>query len=283
MVTKARDFLRLIKLKLMLFVSRRTPVLGNIYLYDNGINKFLIQVDDQASINHLLNSWPKIQSEIDYIKQISDQDSSILIVGANIGTIALSIAKFVKSVVAIEANPDTKKILDLNVCINNLKNVTTYNFAASDSNKKISFLKSTHNSGGSKRVPIIQKKIYYYDLPEEISIEGKKLDDIFSQKFDIILMDIEGSEIFALKGSPRLLNQADYLVIEFIPHHLRNVAVVTVDELLENILPYFSRLYIPSKKQFYYGQKIYDVLRSMYVKEEYDDGIIFSKKKDIYE
>ena len=283
MITNGRDFFRLIKLKLMLLISRRSPVLGNFYLYENSLNKFLIPIEDQASINHLLNSWQQVQSEIENIKQISDRNSSILIVGANIGTIALSVAKFVKSVVAIEANPDTKKILDLNVCINDLKNVATYNFAASDSNEEISFLKSTHNTGGSKRVPIIQKQIYYYDSPTEISVAGKKLDDVFGQKFDIIFMDIEGSENFALKGSARLLEQADYLVIEFIPHHLRNVAAVTVDELMKNILPYFSRLYIPSKKKFYSGQKIYEVLGSMYENEEHDDGIIFSKKKNNYE
>ena len=86
-----------------------------------------------------------------------DQDSVILVLGPHIGTHIIPLSKNVKKIDAIEANPDTFKILSLNILINKCKNISIYNFAAGNSSEKVSFLTNTVNSGGSKSLQKLRK------------------------------------------------------------------------------------------------------------------------------
>lgn len=105
--------------------------------------------------------------------------------------------------------------------------------------------------------------MYYYDQPDTVPVRMKELDGIFDKDFDLIFMDIEGSEHYALMGMQSVLSRAKALVVEFIPHHLVNVSGVTVDESLLNIYPHkdvFSNL-----------------LKKMFDEDKSDDGIVFEK------
>ena len=100
--------------------------------------------------------------------------------GPHIGAHIIPLSKNVKKIDAIEANPDTFKILSLNILINKCKNISIYNFAAGNSSEKVSFLTNTVNSGGSKIAPKVKKIPYYYDFPREITVDMKRLDDVLS-------------------------------------------------------------------------------------------------------
>jgi len=65
--------------------------------------------------------------------------------------------------------------------------------------------------------------------------------------------------------------------MEFIPHHLRNVAGVSVDQLLALIRPHFSTLFVPSQNLCVGRDQFGDVLQTMFGREESDDGIVFRK------
>ncbi len=97
------------------------------------------------------------------------------------------------------------------------------------------------------------------------------------RSFDVIFMDIEGSEYFALGGMPRLLAAAHVLCMEFVPHHLKNVSGVSVAQLLALIEPYFSSLFIPTKNLNLPKDQFQPVLQEMYDKEQSDDGIVFTR------
>jgi hypothetical protein len=90
-------------------------------------------------------------------------------------------------------------------------------------------------------------------------------------------MDIEGSEYFALGGMQHILSLASVLFIEFIPHHLRDVSAVSVDQLLERISPHFSMLYVPSLDITASRDQFGSVLQAMYDREQVDEGIVFRK------
>ena len=75
------------------------------------------------------------------------------------------------------------------------------------------------------------------------------LDELLpGESFDVVLMDIEGSEYFAFLGMQRILTYAMVLQVEFIPHHLRNVAGVSVAEFLKPIREHFTTLVVPDKR-----------------------------------
>jgi FkbM family methyltransferase len=214
--------------------------------------------------------------EIELLSSFLGEKSSVLILGSHIGSLAIPISKQCEKVVAIEANPNNYKLLRTNVLLNNCTNITTHNIAASDKKETIQFQLNTVNSGGSKRLPIHNKYIYTYDNPEVIEVQAYSLDDYLDdQRFDVVLIDIEGSEYFAMKGMPSILANATTLIVEFLPHHITNVAGITFDEFISNIPSHLKKLTIPSKNQTYPIDVGFNTLLEMFNSGSGDDGIVF--------
>ena len=205
-------------------------------------------------------------------------ETSVLVVGAHVGSLAVPISQICKELVAIEANPHTFQLLSQTFLLNNLSNCTPINIAASDKEETISFLLNKLNSGGSKRVPLFKKRMYYYDQPKEIQVKAYSLDAYLTDlSFDMVIMDIEGSEYFALKGMQQILSNAKVLAIEFLPHHLKNVSGVSVETFLTVIAPHFSSLFIPSKNLHVKSDEFLNILSDMYKRNQEEDMILFSK------
>ena len=215
-------------------------------------------------------------SEINQISQLIDSQSSVLIVGAHIGSLAIPIAKICSELVAIEANPSNFKLLQTNLKLNNTSNITIHNIAASNKKETIKFQLNKVNSGGSKRVPINNHYMYTYDNPEVIDVEAYSLDNYLSNnKFDLVLIDIEGSEYFAMQGMTDILSQTKNLIVEFLPHHISNVAGVKLTDFLDNIPGHLTKLTIPSKNKTYPIDVGIVTLQQMFESGQGDDGIIF--------
>ena len=214
--------------------------------------------------------------EIKLLSSFVDENASVLILGSHIGSLAIPISKHCEKVVAIEANPNNYKLLQTNVLLNNCGNISTHNTAASDKEETIKFQLNTVNSGGSKRLPIHNKYIYTYDNPEVIEVQAYSLDDYLDdQRFDVVLIDIEGSEYFAMKGMPSILSNTTTLIVEFLPHHITNVAGITFDDFISNIPSHLKKLTIPSKNQTYPVDVGLNTLQEMFNSGSGDDGIVF--------
>jgi len=236
---------------------------------------FLIDPQDYAIGWQLRTNGAYGANQLAILDQVLDEDSRLLIIGGHVGTIAIPVAKKGIPTVVLEANPDTFRLLELNLLLNAVNNCEIHPIAANDKKEEIRFLLNRSNSGGSKRKPLIDQHMYNYDNPNEIVVQGYALDDYLQgQVFDTIFMDIEGSEYFALKGMPRLLQQCSTLIMEFLPHHLKHVAGITVDELLAT-LPAFETLIIPSLKIEVPEAEFSSTLQRMYDNNLGDDGIIF--------
>lgn len=215
--------------------------------------------------------------EVARIVDLVGPKGSVLFVGTHVGAIAIPVSKAVGNVVAVEANPYTFQLLKYNKCLNDCENLELLEMAAGEVNGEIEFLLNTANSGGSKRLPSVKKINYFYDNPEVVKVKLRILDEALKDSFDLILMDIEGSEYFALKGMSRLLSSANNLILEFIPDHLRNVSSVTPDEFVRLIEPHFNYLYIPSLDIRVAKQDFSKKLNEMYDANISDNGIVFSK------
>jgi FkbM family methyltransferase len=238
---------------------------------------FLVDPEDDVIGYSLRNYGNSSSDQVNYLLNFIEERHNVLVVGAHIGTLAIPIAKECKSVVAIEANPYTFELLRLNICLNQIQNCSIFNFAANHTKGKIKFLLNRKNSGGSKRRPVIPKEMYYYDHPKEIDVEAERLDEHFPEEnFEIIIMDIEGSEYYALNGMPKLLERCSVLVIEFLPHHLKYVAGISIEDLF-NSLPDFRYLIVPSLKIKAKKNKILRVLSHMFENNLEDENLIFIK------
>jgi FkbM family methyltransferase len=240
---------------------------------------FAIDPEDRRVGKELRMNGKYGLDEVARLQPYLNLDSRVLVVGAHIGTLAIPIAKLCKEVIAIEANPRTFEFLEMNIAMNKADNCRAVNIAVSDRDETIDFLLSRANSGGSKRVPKIKRFMYYYDHPEKISIRAVSLDRYLERKgFDLIVMDIEGSEYFALKGMQDILSKSKVLAVEFLPHHLKNVSGVSVEEFLSVITPHFSRVIIPSKKLTLNNvSEFAGTLSEMYALEQGEEGLVFTK------
>lgn len=250
-------------------------------LYIEGKNgDFIIDKADLGVGLELRRSGMYGGFELECLEEYVDEQTNVLVVGAHIGTLAIPIAKKCANVVAIEANKTTYQLLVKNILLNKVDNCVAYNIAASDVKGKISFLENTSNSGGSKRKPIYDDYIYYYDNPTETLIDAEPLDTYLKDNFEVILMDLEGSEYFALKGMRRLICNSKVLIMEFIPHHFKNVSGIAVDDLL-GLLASFDRLTIPSQGIVVDAKSFSLVLNFMYDNNISDEGVIFERYNHI--
>lgn len=279
-----RNFLAALKLKLILlfqlwmgkFTKRMLGPHVSALVVDTLNGRFAIDPEDYELGKILRETGVYGQAELQAIESYLTAESRVLIVGAHIGTLVIPIARRVSQVTAIEANPATYDLLQMNLVLNAVDNCQAINIAASNKTEKLDFLINRTNSGGTKRVPKSKEFIYYYDQPEVRQIQAVSLDDYLTdQNFDLILMDIEGSEYFALLGMQRLLSHAKALMIEFLPHHLKNISGVTVPEFVEAISPHFSRLTIPSQGLVLPHSEFIPRLTAMVASQQGDDGIIF--------
>ena len=216
--------------------------------------------------------------EITRINQLITTKSNVLVVGAHIGSLVIPISKNCNKVVGIEANPNNFNLLKTNLHLNKSQNITIHNIAASSKQETIKFQMNVVNSGGSKRLPKNNEYMYRYDNPEVIEVQAYSLDDYLDENnFDLVLIDIEGSEYFAMQGMEKILSNCNTLIVEFLPHHLKNVADVTVEQFLSLIPKQFTKLTIPSKEETHPIDIGGVVLQQMYNNKEGDDGLIFTK------
>jgi FkbM family methyltransferase len=254
----------------------RSGTRGVLVKTDQGY--FCVDPDDQFVSKSLQDSGAYGAGEIELAASHMDRSSRVLVVGAHIGAIAIPLSKMCRELTAVEANPATYELLRLNVLLNERDNMRIIHAAANDANGTIEFVMSTHNSGGSKRMPKFRDATYFYDNPTIATIPARRLDDILDHAFDLVFMDIEGSEYFAFVGMPRLLAHAKTLIVEFLPHHLSRVAGITVDDFLAPLMSNFDHLTIPTTSRVVERDDFKSVLQDMYERDQWDPAIVFRKR-----
>ena len=240
---------------------------------------FLVDPRDNFVAKKLLNDGEYSQNEVRLASRFLKKKSCCLLLGGHIGSVVVPLAKLCRDVTVFEPNPESFELLNKNLLLNKIYNVRTYSKAANHENKSLNFLISKDNSGGSKRLPVIKASGYFYDNPKKISVDGVILDNFLKHKsFDLIFVDIEGSEYFAFKGMQKIFKQSKVLITEFVPHHLSYVASVSVAEFWATLEPHFKYLYIPeSKKIFENSNNIFRQLTLMFNDDKNYDNIVFLK------
>ena len=220
-------------------------------------------------------------SKITYLTSLISKEAVVYILGTHIGTLAIPIAGKVKTVIAFEPNPASFEFLKMNIYLNKIENIQAINKGVFNANTFIDFYQNTANSGGSKIKPEMDGFIYNYDKPNCIQIEVVKLDDFIAENNvpfpDLMIVDIEGAEYAALHGGSKCLEQLKYMCIEFVPHHLLNVANITVDQFLSVILPYFQTMLIVGGSDKRYNSGEIETILKEYLEKGICCDLLFYK------
>jgi FkbM family methyltransferase len=169
--------------------------------------------------------------ETEIVKKYVKKGNVVLDIGANIGYYTLIFAELVGEqgeVYAFEPSPENFSLLERNIKMNALKNVTSQQFAISNRSGKTRLYLSS-NPGDNR--------IYdAHDGSHSIEVVTVRLDDYFNdynKKIDFIKMDIQGAEWAAIQGMSEIINKNRGLKIlmEYSPNLIRGYGAEPADLL----------------------------------------------------
>jgi len=147
--------------------------------------------DWYSGIDHL-------SPELKFLKGMVEPEKVILDVGAHHGFISLLLAKWGGEVVAFEASPYNSNVLQKEVTLNEMNNITV-------ENKAVGLVEGRITISGGSNVRAVQTKWDAVDEVEMISID--KYCEMRSISPDLIKIDVEGFEVEVLKGAQGILEQ----------------------------------------------------------------------------
>lgn len=169
--------------------------------------------------NTLLFLFREIFLSYDYYFKVNKNSPKIIDCGANIGMSILFFKKVYPDceILAFEPNPSAFSLLQKNVSVNNLKNVTLFNFGLSDNEGTIEFYL------GKEKGSLIGSILRERGGENVLRIKTCKLSNfILDKHYDLIKIDVEGAEwkIIQELCKSNLLNSSDKYIIEY--HHRIN-------------------------------------------------------------
>ena len=178
-----------------------------IFKTKDGIKMLGEREDKRINPIEILNFGDCEADELRAARKFLKKDSIVLDIGANIGWHCLSLSENVPKgqIIAFEPSPKTFVILKNNIVINDVKNVKLYNFAISDKQKERLFYYYPTESGSSSFMDL------HSDIKrKKIRSKTKRLDDFIGRivsKIDFIKCDVEGAEIFVIKGALKTIKK----------------------------------------------------------------------------
>ena len=175
----------------------------------------------------------------DLIKKLLQPGYVFLDIGANIGYFSLlaSNNEPTSKIISFEPVKNLFEKLEQNISINTIKNITAFNVAVGDVNEeKELFISTPDNLGMSS----FREPENYSGKKEKVKVVS--IDSWFRtarlSKVDLVKLDVEGSELAALKGMQETLQDFKPLVIaEINPGTLRlfNLTPASVYDFLDKL------------------------------------------------
>ena len=190
------------------------------------------------------------ESTSSFIIQNLKPDSCFIDIGPHFGYFTLLSSRLVGPkgrVLAIEAMPDTYAILQSNIAINSLKNVTALEVAASNGSgtlvfKDFGILHSSLNTSAKPRGSVNK-------LEKEITVKSIAMDDVVAEqdfkRIDMIKIDAESSEELVLQGLTKTLTRDHpVVIIELGGHEVDEVEDGRVNYIFEYMAKFGYRGYL---------------------------------------
>ena len=184
-------------------VRRYLMLIGKLKI-DIKINNFIFEIDIRESIErktYFLKEYEKKRMEQLKIYSKKNKSDIFLDVGANIGFYSILFSNQFKQIYSFEPNERNFQILTKNINKNKIKKIKIFNFALGE---KEEILKGHSNTKGE----LFQTSGFAIsDNNEGEDVLIKKGDDIldFSNRNISIKIDVEGFELFVLKGLKSIL------------------------------------------------------------------------------
>lgn len=178
------------------------------------------------------------RKDIQFLLDLLRPEDCLLDIGANIGTHAICPSKCVGEsllVYSFEPNPRVYEYLQKNIQLNRLTNIHTFNLALGDTEDSV--VLHEESSDDTSWVDKVGS--------EGVEVPIKPLDALaldLQGRTTIVKMDIEGYELYALRGGEQTLQQAHVLCLEIGDRHSVRVGY-TAQELMSYLAGQGWRLF----------------------------------------
>lgn len=194
-------------------------------------------------LRHGEYDWPSIR----WLRSLLRPKARLVFAGAHIGAILVPLVSACaeSKALAFEPSPRNFQLLSMNLALNGLASVTARNVAIGEFKGQIAFTENHINTGNSR----IARD------GGEITVEVDTLDDAVPKEWDdidLIVMDIEGSEVAAMRGAHRVLSATRYLYVEFAPEQLREQQSCAA-EFVALAAKYFKSAYVVGSPIIFLG------------------------------
>jgi FkbM family methyltransferase len=148
-------------------------------------------------------------------------------IGANVGYFTCVLARLAGpegAVVAFEPEPNNLRLLQCNIALNGIRNASVEPVALGDADGTASlFIYKNSNQGRHSLVAsagMTQIEVPVRRLDDVLQTQERRFDGI-----DLIKIDVEGYEPFALAGAPESISKARALALEFSPDLIRKTGL----------------------------------------------------------
>jgi FkbM family methyltransferase len=178
--------------------------------------------------------WPQIAM----LNSLVGASSRLIFAGAHIGALLIPIVRAAgtRTVIAFEPSPRNFKLLTMNLALNELGVVVARNTALGERPGTIRFTENRINTGNS-RVAMSSGELHVPvdALDRTIPLEWESI--------DLIVMDVEGSEVAAMRGGRATLGRTQRLYVEFAPEQLQEQGNTT-EEFVAIVKEFFKSAYV---------------------------------------
>jgi FkbM family methyltransferase len=225
------DYLKYLE-KIYRKIRKDVVIPGTIRLFRYSLFGIKFYITNSVEAYRVLNYG----GEEDFTNQILNElrkEDVFFDIGACLGLVSLHAAKRCKQVYAFEPDPDLQKHLIHNITLNNVTNINVIQWAVMDLIGKVNLF-TNGTDGPSPSILNNANRI-------KISVEAKNIDHAIRKKElpfpNIMKLDVEGAEYFALIGMKNLLvsnNAPRKIFIEIHPTFLYEFKVT--GEEIKNIL-----------------------------------------------
>tara|TARA_Y100000034_G_C6780767_1_gene348960 strand:- start:65 stop:709 length:645 start_codon:yes stop_codon:yes gene_type:complete len=191
------------------YISKITIPINDVVCEYEGM-KILIRNPSKSLIGKSIYKygfWEKETTET-VVSKVKEK-MNILDVGADIGYYSLLFSKLVGNngmIYSFEPIPEAKGYLDVNICLNNIMNVKSYEFALFDE-EGFSYIEDPFGKSRLNNNPDMQN----YD---SIRVQTKKFDSLkINSRIDLIKIDVEGSEMNVLTGMKETIKKYHPIIL----------------------------------------------------------------------
>ena len=214
----------------------------------NGL--LVVDPSDFGVSRSLLSNGSYDWEEVMWLSRLLNRQSRMIVVGAHLGAllIPLALRSNSRDIVAFEPNPDTYRLLEINLALNCLTHVTLHRSAVGDSGGVIRFTRNRLNSGNSRVSASGETEVSLTTLDRVLGADTAEV--------DLLVMDTEGFEAHAIRGGPQTLARTRHFYVEYAPEQL-SAQGSSAQEFIELVACHFESMYLPGGPAAFFPTRSY--------------------------